>query len=150
MSRNDAYNRHMVTVEQRYLSQLIADLAAYGIAARKEHCVGRLWNVIVSAEDYDTLLALAQDLPGQDYSDHPLVAQKKRRNFWQGGVMFVVVGLGWMAVGIATLMGVGNGALKGVEVYGVLPVLAFTVAAPVIMFAVWVYMVRVRTKAGSR
>ena len=139
----------MITVEKRYLDWLMQELAAAGISARKAHCVGRLWNVTVSQSDYPAACAIAQELPGQDYSDHPLVAAKKRRNFWQGGCMFLVVGIGWMLVGMATLAGGINGSLTGVAVWGFGPVLAMTIAAPVIMFAVWVYMVRVRTKAGS-
>lgn len=139
----------MITVEKRYLDWFLQELAAAGISARKEHCVRRLWNVIVAPRDYAAACAIAQELPGQDYSDHPLVAGKKRRNFWQGGLMFLVVGVGGMFVGLLTLSGGVNGYLTGVAVWGVAPVAAMTVALPVIMFAVWVYMVRVRTKAGS-
>lgn len=139
----------MITVEKQYLPWLMQELAAAGISARKSHCVGRLWNVTVSQSDYPTACAIAQELPGQDYSDHPLVATKKRRNFLLGGIWFVVFGLGWMALGMVTLAGGVNGYLTGLSVWGFAPVLAFTVAAPVIMFATWVYMVRVRTKAGS-
>lgn len=139
----------MITVEKRYLDWLMQELAAAGIRAKKSPCVGRLWNVTVSQSDYPAACAIAQELPAQDYSDHPLIAQKKRRNFIQGGLQFFVVGGAALALMAMSLMGVAPGLLTGVAVYGAPVVIATGIGIPVILFATWVYMVRVRTKAGS-
>lgn len=76
--------------------------------------------------------------------DHPLLVEKRRRNWLQGWLGFTVVGLGSLALLGLTLAGVAPGLLTGLAVFGVAPLMIAGVGAPIILGVVWVYMVNLR------
>lgn len=82
--------------------------------------------------------------PIQDYSRHPLIIQKKRRNWLYGWLGFTVVGIGGLALLAMSLLGVAPGVLTGLAVWGLAPLMITGLGMPVLMIVVWIYMVNQR------
>lgn len=100
------------------------------------------YTITVGADD--TTAAGSALRPVQEYSRHPLIIEKKRRNFLVGWLGFTVVGLGGLALLAMSLLGVAPGLLTGIAVLGLAPVLIAGLGMPTLAIVVWLYMVNLR------